>query len=378
MSDLIPPFGAEGFNVEGDVITVTADGRDLNGLWRDYQASLQLFNEARQKLVNLLTFDVSTVIEDVPVVGVEDFEEASEFGVPRAARPVMTYFSMAYDFRWYDRATRFTWKFLAEASADQVDAVHAVVLEADNKNVFKKVMNAIFRNTTKTATITGNNYNVYPLYSNDGTVPPPYKSNTFDGTHNHYLASGAAAVDSGDVEAMIDHLEHHGYGVAQGTKLVLLVNKTQGDAIRSWRANVTNANSAVAKYDFIPAQGEPATLMANNLVIVGGGQPAALYEGLRVIGSYGNVTIVQEDYIPAGYMVMIGTGGEGSLANPVGFRQHANANLRGLRLIPGDRNAYPLVNSYYSRGFGTGIRQRGGAVVMKVTAGSYTIPTEYA
>ena len=29
----------------------------------------------------------------------------------------MSYFSLAYDFKWYDVATRFTWKFLAEATA---------------------------------------------------------------------------------------------------------------------------------------------------------------------------------------------------------------------------------------------------------------------
>ena len=41
---------------------------------------------------------------------------------------------------------------------------------------------------------------------------------------------------------------------------------------------------------------------------------------------------------------------------------------------------YPLIDSFYSRGFGTGIRQRGAAVVVQITTGTaaYAIPAQYA
>jgi hypothetical protein len=99
---------------------------------------------------------------------------------------------------------------------------------------------------------------------------------------------------------------------------------------------------------------------------------------MTVIGSYGEWTIVQEDYIPAGYMVGFATGGQDSLTNPLGIREHANTALRGLRLVKGRSDDYPLQEAYYQRGFGVGIAQRGGAVVMKITTGAYTIPTQYA
>jgi hypothetical protein len=39
---------------------------------------------------------------------------------------------------------------------------------------------------------------------------------------------------------------------------------------------------------------------------------------------------------------------------------------------------YPLIDSFYQRGFGTGVRQRGGGVVMQIKAsGVYDIPTPY-
>jgi len=367
----------QGINVEADVITQTSDGRDLNQLWAEFQTVVAMHNERRQTLIDLLTFPVTQVIEDVPSLTGDDFEIASEFGVPVGTRTTLSYFQMAYDFQWYDIATRYTWKFLAEASAQQVEAIHQGVLEADNRLVFQKVMNTVFKNTNRTATITGQNYTVYALYNADGTVPPDYKSNTFDGTHTHYLASGAASVDSGDLEAMLNHLRHHGFTEGNGTEFYLLVNQQEGDIIRTFRANQTNNNGATALYDFVPSTSQPALIVPNAQGLLGG-QASGTWRGLTRIGTYGPLSIIQEDYIPAAYMVLLGSGGEGALTNPVGIREHTNPSLRGLRLLSGDRSAYPLVNSYYSRGFGTGIRQRGGAVVMKVTAGSYSIPTQYA
>ena len=93
---------------------------------------------------------------------------------------------------------------------------------------------------------------------------------------------------------------------------------------------------------------------------------------------YGNVLIVQEDLIPAGYVVLAATGGPDNLQNPVGLREHANASLRGLRLVKGPVADYPLIDSFYNRGFGTGIRQRGGAAVMQITtSATYTPPASY-
>lgn len=377
MVDVFAGGMPQGYNVEADVLTQTSDGRNLNDLWTEFTQVVAIHNERRQTLIDLLTFAVSQVIEDVPYVTGDDFEVATEFGVPKGVRTALSYFSMAYDFQWYDIATRYTWKFLAEASAQQVESIHQSILEADNRNVFKKVMQTLFRNTNRAATIQGQNYTVFALYNADGTVPPDYKTNTFDGNHTHYIASGAATVDSGDVEALLDKLREHGYSESNGTTFILLCNPAQADVIRTFRVGVANNNSAVAKYDFIPSIGSPSFITPNAQGLVGN-QPPSSVNGMTVIGAYGPALVVSEEYIPAGYMVVIGSGGEGNLQNPVGIREHANTNLRGLRLIPGNQTTYPLIDSYYSRGFGTGIRQRGGAAVMQVTAGSYAIPSQYA
>lgn len=364
--------GARGYNTAGDVLTQTVDGRSLNEIWAEFQATLDLHNQWRQRLVDLLTFGVNNPIEDVPQISGDDFEEASEFGIPKGIRGG-DYFSMGYDFKWYDLRIAYTWQYLAEATAAQVETLNNMALEADNRLVFAKTLRAIFNNVTRQANIRNQNVAVYPFYNGDTTVPPSFKTFVHATAHNHYLVSGAATVDSGDLDEMETHLKHHGYGAQMGSQLILLCNSAQIATIRSFR--VATGQS----YDFIPAQGQPPFLLPTNTGgIATPGQPAADYQGLAVAGRYGNWLIVEEDFVPVGYMLGFATGGIMNATNPVGIRQHANAGLRGLRLIKGNDNDYPLVDSYYNHGFGTGVRHRGAGVLMQIKAsGTYDIPAAY-
>lgn len=364
-----------GYHDEGDVQYVLSDGTDPNALWQEFQDSLEIFNARRNAIVAALTFPVTQLIETVQQVGEVDFERASEFGVPRAVRVENSYFQMGYDFEDYDLATRYTWKYLRDADARAVEAVHRAILSGDNRLIFKHVMAALFDNRNRTADIRNANYNVYALYNGDGTVPPTYKNTVFDGTHTHYLPSGAATFNSLDLEEAVAHIAHHGYGNEQGTKFVHFLNSAQMAVARTFRAGTT-INGVVCNYDFIPAPNQPALFVPNADGLIGS-RPPTSYAGLPVVGSYQDALLVEEDYIPANYILTVGTGGTGALQNPVGIREHQNAAYRGLRLLPGNQQRYPLVDSYYARAFGTGIRQRAGAVVTQITAGAYTRPAEY-
>lgn len=365
----LPPAGARGTNTEGDVLTQTADGRPLNDMWRDFIRSLGIWNSKRSALVNLLTFGVTEPIEMVPNYVGDDFQEASEFGEPVGLRGG-DYSQFGYDFKWYDLAIRYTWKFLAEATAEQIEGLNNQAFEADNRLVFNKTLKAIFNNVNRTADINQLAINVYPFYNNDGTVPPTYKNTTFLGTHNHYITTGAAILDFGDLDDMENHLKHHGYGKEQGSTLVLLVNSQEAAKIRTFR--VTGG----ATYDFLPSTSQPGFLVVG--AGIDPGRPASSFQGLPVTGTYGPWIVIEEDYVPATYMVGFATGGENSASNPVGIREHRNAGLRGLRLVKGRDNDYPLIDSFYNRGFGTGVRVRGAGIVSQVTAsGTYAIPAAY-
>jgi hypothetical protein len=367
--------GARGYNAESDVVRFTADGRPLNDIWSVFQQAVAFRNNQRQTIIDFLTATVTNAIEDVPQFGAVDaFEVASEYGVPKSMRVAATTFSMGFPFEWYDARGAFTWKYLIEATAAQVESVGNAILEADNVLVFTEVMRQLFNNVNRTATINKQNYTVFALYNNDGTVPPPYRSTTFLNTHTHYFQSAGGAVTSPDLDQLQGSLTEHGYNSANGADLVLMVNTAQGDVIRNFRSV---ANGGTAKYDFIPAQGTPRLLLPTTFINdPTTTRPPATLRGMTVIGAYGEFTIVQEDYIPAGYMVAFATGGSESLVNPLGIREHAQDQYRGLRLVKGRDNDYPLQDSFWQRGFGVGVRQRGSASVMRI-GGAYTPPAQY-
>ena len=377
----LQPFGFDdpsgGYGTEGDIVYTTSDGVDVNQLWDEAQAALAVWNAGRSKLVSLLTFPVTNEIESVPQVGEARFEKASEFGEPEGERLKIGYFQLGFDFDDYDRATRFTWKYLRDADARQIRAVNNALLQADEVTVFKNVMAAVFDNRNRVADIRNRNYNVYPLYNADGTVPPKYRGTTFTGQHTHYVVSGGTKIDSGDLENAYENIAEHGYTIEAGTQIVVLMNRAQLREVRKFRMGVENNNDAVAEYDFIPSRNQPAQFLDAPTGLLGS-LPPDTWNGLRVYGSYGDMLLIEEPFMPADYFVTMGTGGAGNLQNLVGLREHKNPIYRGLRILPGNDQRYPLVESYYTRAFGTGIRQRAGAVVTQIKAsGSYEIPWDF-
>lgn len=374
-----------GTHVAADVVTQTADGTDLNQIWSDFAALLNAVNSDRQALINFLTFSVANEIDTVtqPGQGV-DFEEASEFGEPVGSRIAPAYFQLGYSFKWYDLAARYTWQYLADATDQMVNSVANASVEAYYRLVMNAVLKTAFNPTNLTATIRGNAYNVYKFYNNDGTVPPAYKNNTFLGSHTHYKTSGTNSVlEATDLDTMvIDDFASHGYTQLTGYRFVVLVNTALANQIRNFRSAV-NTNQAVAgnygRYDFIPAVGQPGQIIPATTQVIGANQVANTLAGLDVVGSYGPLLIVVDDYMPTDYLLSFATGGQDNLNNPIGFREHRNTNLRGLRLVKGRNADYPLIDSFWATGFGTGVRQRGGGIVLQLSnSGTYSPPAIYA
>jgi hypothetical protein len=361
----------EGYNERGDLITETSDGFPLNRMWDEFQKTISLWNSQRDPLVNSLTYNVTQLIEGVRYPIEQEFEEASEMGVPVGIR-LGPSFRMGYDFKWWDLAVRYTWQYLIDVSADELRALNNTAMGADNRLMFTRVMRSVFNNVTRVADIDGEDVNVYPFYNGDTMVPPKWKTTVHATAHQHYITSGGATVVSGDLDDLQTLLTHHGYTNGNGYRLVLMVNPAQGDVIRGF------TRTGGAKFDFIPNAnfGGGIFLPANGGVV--GAPPTTNIPGLVTIGTYGQFSVVEEDYIPAGYMFAYATAGPNNLGNPVGIRQHEKSSLQGMRLVKGRDNDYPLVDSYYVHGLGTGIRHRGAGAVMQITAaGSYTIPADY-
>lgn len=372
--------GAEtrrGIHSRGGIVVQTPDGVDLNTLWNEFQASLNIWNEKRSQLVSFLSYQVYTPYEELYQAGsTAQFEDASEYGEPVGYRPAPpTATIMGYTFKWKDLAFRYTWNYLAEVSSGQLAADNAMALEADNREVYTQVMEALFSNTRR---VNKTGQTVYPLYNGQNVdaldTPPTVGAQSFAGGHNHYLTTGSVNIDPDDVEALQDTITEHGYKRSNGNTLILMVTKAVADRMLNWRST---ANGGQGRYDFIPSTSVPALLLpADPRVIDGstGARPAGTYQGFEVAGTYGEFLVIQEDWIPTGYVVAFATGGQDALPNPVAVREHTNAGLRGLRLVKGRDNDYPLVDSFYNHGMGTGIRYRGAAAIMQITTGPYTVP----
>lgn len=366
---IVPICGAEGpggYSTAGDILTTLGDGTDLNAMWAEFQQALAIRNEQRDIVARHLTFGTVRPLDAVAQAVEQDgFQLASEFGDPTsmAAKPELV--KMGYDFQDWDLRIAMTWKFLRSASQAEVETLFATAIADDNKNVNTAILRRLL---SPTAGVNDEGNAVYPLYNGDAMVPPRSGFNTHTASHTHYLTTGSTAPDGEDLDVMVNHIEHHGYLNRPGARLLLFVHSVDMPAIRAIRAGVSGADN-----DFIPSADAPAYL--TDQTIVGSRAPGEL-NGLRIVGSYGDVWIAPTPFMAPGWMLMVATGGPNDPFNPVGFREFPLAGQQGLRLLPGNQQRYPLIESYYTRGFGVGVRHRGAAVAMQITTnGTYAAPT---
>ena len=374
----IPPFGADGgYGTSGDAlprVTQTADNVDLNVIWSDAQAAMNVWNAHRTALVDLLSYWHTSAGDAVGIGPLESqFEEASEFGEPQGNRPSNKYWTAGYDFRDYDLATRFTWQALRDMDSRQVRAATDEALNSDNKLVTGTILDRLLSPVPQTNSF---GLTCYGLWTgDDGLTPPDWNGHSFQSSHSHYQASGNTTLDSADIEDAVRHIREHGRGLLDSSEtLIALVNETESELIQSWRAGAVSANSAKAKWDFIPAVNQPSFILENAGTMVGA-QPSPTVHNLPRVGSYGPVSIVESQMVPEGYVIVVATGGPGSPSNPVGVRQHTVADYQGLRLLPGNQTGYPLIEAFHTRSFGTGIKNRSAALVYQLTASpNYTAP----
>lgn len=373
------PTHQYGINVAGDVlVNQLADGSDLNAVYTEFADLLNVWNRERTSLTDLLKFNVTVSGEAVPQdMQTGSFEEATELGVPKSASSP-TALALGYTFKDFDLGGRFSWRFLRDADRRQVDSVMDGILAADNKLVTGTILRALFSNTRKR---NEHQMTVYDLYDGAAPGPPSYLGRTFDESTTHYIASGASQIDSQDIEDAIRLITRKGYGTQANSKLLILASPDESELIQTWRAGEQSrpkegaeTSGPIASHDFIPANDAPPFLSGQGGELVGTQVPGQLW-GVKVEGSYGPAVLVQSDFIPSGYVGVVASYGPNSPYNVIGFRQHSNPTYQGLRHIPG-AGAYPIVESFHTRAFGVGVRQRGAAVAVQVTTGnSYTPPS---
>ena len=358
-----------GYHGESDaIVSKTSDGADLNQLYAEFRDVLKIWNDNLDTLVSLISYrTVSPAEYLLQSADGARMERASEFGAPKAVKsePATV---VGFDFEDYDIATRWSYRYLRSASKAQIQSSFDNIMSGHNKAVVSATLQRLFDNASH---ITPEGNQSVGQWAGD-MKPPSHLGKSFAADHNHYLVSGATSVDSEDIEGLQNIVSEHGYGRSQGSQLLLLCNDLEAEKIASYRAGVVSANTKVAKYDFIPSTSAPAWISSETVI---GATPAGDISGLECIGSYGRLLIVPHAAVPEGYLSVVASAGANSPANPIGFREHPDEAHRGLKLVPGNWQGYPLIEALGYAGFGCGTRHRGAAAVMQIKAsGSYDVP----
>ena len=100
---------ARGYSTRGDVIIQSADGRPLNDIYAEAQAVVVAHNAQQDSLRVMMSYQMATPYEDVlQLAVVDDFEEASEYGVPKAIRSPGTILKLGANFKDFDSRSAFT------------------------------------------------------------------------------------------------------------------------------------------------------------------------------------------------------------------------------------------------------------------------------
>lgn len=333
---------------------VTADGQPLSEIWQELLTRTAVWNRYAESITGLLSYPVYRAQDRLAVWELPEFEQGTEYDTPNKVQ--VGYVYRGFPLRPYDLGFGFTRMFLDDARGDEILAVQGEVENAYWNLQRKTVLRAVFNDTNATT----EGVSIKRLFNNDGEVPPRYRSFTHDGTHTHYLASGGASVTTGNLDTLETHLLHHGHG-ENGENLVLHTNRAELPTIRGFA-------------DFVPASSSSRPTIVDG-VVVGQTASAPATAGIQVDGYYGRFAVVENNDIPAGYLLAQATGGTFASQNPVGIRFHENPSARGLRLNAGSFGDQPIVGSVYDTYVGAGVRHRSAAVVMQITAGGYTVPT---
>lgn len=361
-------YGAEGVAPSGvmsdaDLIRTvpgqrgtTLDGQSYNEIWANMQAQLAAFNINADILTALFSFPTFKSQERIGVPTSGGFERATELGRPSKVRT--TYVYRGFPLVHYDIGEGYSQEFLDGSVGAEIAAIQAQILnwwvDLRKELVLEAIMtaaNGADENGTQV---------IRRLYNADGEVPPKFKRWTHDGTHTHYLPSSGSTFVTADLAVLEEHLVHHGFGTSEGGGVLFLhAHRTDLGVIRGFS-------------DFVPAESGDRPVVVDGQVI---GPTRIGLTGFPAQGYVGKLTIVENNDIPAGYLLAHASLGAFNRRNVVGLRSHENPSARGLRLVEGNRQNYPLIDSVYDGYMGTGVAQRGAAVVMEQGTDPYTTPT---
>lgn len=370
---------ALGINTTYDLLLGgTTQGMDIDKLSKDQlmqmiDASTKVRNKALALIVGQLslpTVNRGDLIGQHNDVG--DWREATEF---TKGERVRTSGVTGVGFPVYKFAKRAGWTrdYLAKASNQEILATYLQIMNAHKSANYKAALRALFDDSAAYRTWNDDLFKedgdvrVFPLVAGKSDfTPPPFGSNTFLGTHDHYNTFGTP-LDETDLTLLADEIREHGYGVdpsagGMGGQIVVWINSAQQSTVAAFTNHMDLADSNVlvsVLTDVVREQGS-----VNLDTYLGYNKAARCW--IRVV-----------DYVPSSYQIAFATttlsDDQLNRFAPLRRRIPAQANLQGIRRI--QESQYPLVDSYWEDWFGYGVGNRISAAINYIHASTYAVPT---
>lgn len=264
-----------------------------------------------------------------------EFIENADLNMPDWQKSKET--SIPVDLRYYALGQAFTRRFISASSSGELDERTKKAIAADQRLIMKKYLGAMLKKSAS------------GFYHGSVYMPPKYKNNSFDESHNHYILShlgaGNAAWDIDDIRYVKEHILEHGYSALN---LHIYGNSNTIRTMEDWATWTASATPTVP------------TQLTDALATQGFAQGVSI-EGF---------VVHHEEWIPDNFMLLI------SQDEPcVAEREHPNPSARGLQLIAGNNSNCMLEDSYYERAIGTAVVGKGaGVVLFNSTGGNWTNP----
>ena len=311
----------------------TTDDIDLNEIfYNSILPGLELFNKEVLDIRGEVAIDHDESKVKVPV-NLWSFTKLAEGEEPYARRLAFGRFQK--DSQKYGLAQGFTFDFLMRAPSADVDLAQAAALAADRELQTQ----VILAEATATGAWWDGTFN-----SEEGlTTPPDFGSNTFTGGHTHYVTTSSATPALSDFTNAKQLVAEHG---------------STGRYI-AWHNSVqTKQIEDLAGFD--------TAAVANPLT------DRVTLEGFtgRLLG----IDFVETEFLPSGYILLLRVPSTGVL-KPMRFIQLKNPSGRGLIILPGNNQDYPIINSRYFHWLAALTVFRSAGVAIQVTTGaSYSNP----
>jgi hypothetical protein len=298
-----------------------------------------------------------------------EMQPYTEYGETEATRTAEANWGWGAPIRRYRDRVIYTEEYLATKSLEQINKDTIYATNRNYTTRLKMILRAIVRNTNYLwvdGTFPGSDagqFTVFALFNADGTAASLNVNGEIVamGTEQSYLPSGAASIAINNFNVGRAKLRARG----ETGRVIHIVSQTDADTVRGLAG-------------FIPP---PQT--GTQYVQVTGPIPTtttAIITRPESIGSISNAgtgdgELIAFPFWPAGYTFSF----DATKDKPVVIREHADAQFRGWRLVQDQTlaayGADAIRNKRWEYIAGTAIRNRANGVVVKATAGAYSVPT---